>query len=52
MARQARFFCHTIIFPSERVAYVVITNAGGPAAEEASYALRRHLRKLMKAKSL
>jgi D-alanyl-D-alanine carboxypeptidase len=41
------FFCHTIIFPSERVAYVVITNAGGPAAEAASYALRRRLRKLM-----
>ena len=43
------FFCHTIIFPSERAAYVVITNAGEPAAEEASYALRRRLRKLLKA---
>lgn len=43
------FFCHTIIFPSERVAYVVITNAGGPAAEAACYALRRRLRKLLKA---
>jgi D-alanyl-D-alanine carboxypeptidase len=46
------FFCHTIIFPSERVAYVVITNAGGEAAEAACYALRRRLRKLMNAKSL
>lgn len=43
------FFCHTIIFPSERVAYVVITNAGGEAAEAACVALRRRLRKLMKA---
>jgi D-alanyl-D-alanine carboxypeptidase len=43
------FFCHTVIFPSERVAYVVITNAGGKAAEAACIALRRRLRKLMKA---
>lgn len=40
------FFCHTIIYPSERVAFVVITNAGGEAAEQACYALRRTLRKL------
>jgi len=40
------FFCHTIIYPSERVAFVVITNAGGEAAEQACYALRRRLRKL------
>lgn len=46
------FFCHTIIFPSERAAYVVITNSGEAAAEEASYALRRRLRKLLKAGKL
>lgn len=46
------FFCHTIIFPSEHVAYVIITNAGGPAAEAACYALRRRLRKLLKAGKL
>ena len=40
------FFCHTSIYPSERVAFVVITNAGGAAAEQACYALRRRLRKL------
>ena len=40
------FFCHTIIYPSERVAFVVITNAGGEAAEQACYALRRRLRQL------
>ena len=40
------FYCHTIIYPSERVAFVVITNAGGAAAEQACYALRRRLRKL------
>lgn len=40
------FFCHTIIYPSEQVAFVVITNAGGEAAEQACYALRRRLRKM------
>ncbi|MGI4736533.1 MAG: serine hydrolase domain-containing protein [Janthinobacterium lividum] len=40
------FFCHTIIYPSEQVAFVVITNAGGEAAEQACYALRRRLHKM------
>lgn len=40
------FFCHAIIFPDEKIAFVVITNAGGTAAEKACYALRRRLRKL------
>lgn len=39
------FFCHTILYPSEQVAFVVITNAGGKAAEQACHALRR-LRKM------
>lgn len=45
------FFCHTVIFPGERRAFVVITNAGGAAAEKACYALRRRLRKLCAATS-
>lgn len=40
------FFCHTILFPGEKRAFVVVTNAGGAAAEKACYALRRRLRKL------
>ncbi|MDJ0366541.1 serine hydrolase domain-containing protein [Hymenobacter sp. H14-R3] len=46
------FFCHTIIYPSEQVAFVVITNAGGAAAEQACYALRRQLRKILLIKQL
>ncbi len=46
------FFCHTIIIPSEKIAFVVIANAGGPAAEKACYALRRRLRKLYAAHAL
>lgn len=40
------FFCHTILFPNQRVAFVVLTNAGGPPAEKACYELRRRLKKL------
>lgn len=40
------FFCHTILFPSQRVAFVVLTNAGGPPAEKACNELRRQLKKL------
>jgi len=40
------FYCHTILYPSQRVAFVVLTNAGGDAAEAASYALRRRLKQL------
>lgn len=46
------FFCHTIIYPSERVAFVVITNAGGEAAEQVCYALRRRMRKLFSRQEL
>lgn len=46
------FFCHTIIYPGEQVAFVVITNAGGEAAEQACYALRRRLRKMRLRKEL
>lgn len=37
------FFCHTFTVPSQKVAFVVITNAGGAPAQAACYALRRHL---------
>lgn len=46
------FFCHTIIYPAEQVAFVIITNAGGEAAEQACYALRRRLRKMRMNKEL
>ncbi|MGI4875609.1 MAG: serine hydrolase domain-containing protein [Janthinobacterium lividum] len=46
------FFCHTIIYPGEQVAFVVVTNAGGEAAEQACYALRRRLRKLRQRQEL
>jgi len=40
------FYCHTILYPSQRVAIVVLTNAGGDKAETACYALRRRLKSL------
>lgn len=40
------FFCHTILFPSQKVAFVVLTNQGGEAAEQACIDLRRRLKKL------
>lgn len=40
------FFCHTILFPSQRVAFVVLTNDGDEAARLACYALRRRLKSL------
>lgn len=40
------FFCHAILYPSERVAFVVLANAGDERARQACYALRRRLRQL------
>ncbi len=40
------FFCHTILFPSQRVAFVVLTNDGDAPAKQACYALRRRLKQL------
>jgi CubicO group peptidase (beta-lactamase class C family) len=40
------FYCHTILYPSQRVAIVVLVNAGDAAAEAACYALRRRLKQL------
>ncbi|MGI4741252.1 MAG: serine hydrolase domain-containing protein [Janthinobacterium lividum] len=40
------FFCHAILFPSQQVAFVVVTNAGGAAAQQACTELRRRLKKL------
>jgi CubicO group peptidase (beta-lactamase class C family) len=40
------FFCHAILFPSQRVAFVVVTNAGGAPAQQACTDLRRRLKKL------
>ena len=40
------FFCHAILFPSQRVAFVVLTNDGDEPAEKACYALRRRLKQL------
>jgi len=40
------FFCHAIMFPSQKVAFVVLTNQGGVAAEKACNDLRRRLKKL------
>ncbi|NML65679.1 beta-lactamase family protein [Hymenobacter sp. RP-2-7] len=40
------FYCHTILYPSQQVALIVLTNAGGEAAEAACYALHRRLKQL------
>ena len=40
------FFCHTILFPSQKVAFVVLTNDGDEPAKKACYALRRRLKQL------
>ena len=40
------FYCHTSLFPSQKVAFIVLTNQGGDAAEEACYALRQCLKQL------
>lgn len=40
------FFCHTILFPSQQVALVVLTNDGDAPAKQACYALRRRLKQL------
>jgi D-alanyl-D-alanine carboxypeptidase len=40
------FFCHTMLFPSQKVAFVVLCNDGDEPARLASYALRRRLKSL------
>ena len=40
------FFCHAILFPSQQVAFVVVTNAGGAPAQQACTEMRRRLKKL------
>lgn len=40
------FFCHTILYPSQQVAFVVLTNDGDEVARLACYALRRRLKSL------
>lgn len=40
------FFCHAILFPSQQVAFAVVTNAGGASAQQACTELRRRLKKL------
>jgi D-alanyl-D-alanine carboxypeptidase len=40
------FYCHTVLVPSQKVAFVVMTNQGGDAAEEACNNLRIRLNKL------
>ncbi|MGI4762151.1 MAG: serine hydrolase domain-containing protein [Janthinobacterium lividum] len=40
------FFCHTILYPSQKVAFVVLANAGGDGAEQACTKLRQRLKKL------
>ena len=40
------FFCHTILYPSQRVAFVVLTNDGDVPAQKACNALRRRLKQL------
>lgn len=46
------FFCHAILFPSQRVAFVVLTNDGDAPAKKACYALRRRLKQLYLASQL
>lgn len=40
------FYCHAILYPSQKVAFVVLTNAGGEPAAQACLALRRRLKAL------
>lgn len=40
------FFCHAILFPSQKVAFVVLTNDGDEPAKKACYALRQRLKQL------
>ena len=40
------FYCHAILYPSQKVAFVVLTNAGGEPAAQACAALRRRLKAL------
>ena len=40
------FYCHAMLYPRQKVAFVVLTNAGGDAAQQACYQLRRRLKKL------
>jgi len=40
------FYCHAILFPSQKVAFVVLTNQGGDAAEKACNELRSRLKQL------
>lgn len=40
------FFCHTILFPSQKVAFVILCNDGDEPARLACYALRRRLKSL------
>ena len=40
------FYCHAILFPSQQVAFVVMTNAGGAPAQLACNQLRSRLKKL------
>jgi D-alanyl-D-alanine carboxypeptidase len=40
------FYCHTILVPSQKVAFVLLTNQGGDAAENACIELRICLNKL------
>jgi D-alanyl-D-alanine carboxypeptidase len=40
------FYCHAILVPSQKVAFVVLTNQGGDAAENACNELRIRLNKL------
>jgi D-alanyl-D-alanine carboxypeptidase len=40
------FYCHAILFPSQKIAFVVLTNQGGDAAEKACNELRARLNAL------
>jgi D-alanyl-D-alanine carboxypeptidase len=40
------FYCHAILVPSQKVTFVVLTNQGGDAAENACNELRIRLNKL------
>jgi len=40
------FFCHTILYPGQQVAFVVLTNDGDEPARRACHALRRRLKAL------
>jgi CubicO group peptidase (beta-lactamase class C family) len=40
------FYCYTVLYPQEQIAFVVLANSGGSSAQKACYALRRRLRQL------